>query len=67
MHDSQNFDHDNNGPSPPDGAQSSADKNELPLKSYYYDDSTGYEIYREESETGEQADSDDGELKPEAS
>jgi hypothetical protein len=67
MHDSQNSDHGKYEPSPQDDAQSFEDKNELPLKSYYYDDSTGYEIYREESETDEQVDNDDGELRPEAS
>ena len=59
MHDSQKSDQSKNEPSPVDDTQSFEDKNELPLKSYYYDDSTGYEIYREEGETGEQVDSDE--------
>jgi hypothetical protein len=63
MHDPQNSHHINKDPRIPDDAQSSGDKNELPSRSYYYDDSTGYEVYDEESETAEQGDSEAEELK----
>ncbi|HMG73912.1 MAG TPA: hypothetical protein VK582_10460 [Pyrinomonadaceae bacterium] len=34
----------------PEADEESRDQNESPSKSYYYDDATGYEIYKEESD-----------------
>ena len=42
--------------SSPASDKDSRDQNESPPKSYYYDDATGYEIYKEESDDDEGGD-----------
>jgi hypothetical protein len=53
MSDKQNpgLDKDNSSPT---ADEQSRDQNESPVKSYYYDDATGYEIYKEESDDDEE-------------
>jgi len=53
----------NNAPVTNDKNDSQNKGGESP-KSYYYDDSTGYEIYDEENETEEDADDVDGQSRP---
>ena len=48
MQDSQNSKQGKSQPSPANEAESPGDKDESRPKSYYYDDSTGYETYDEE-------------------
>ena len=50
MHDSQNSSRNKNEQATANDEQSLPDETVPPKKSYYYDDSTGYEIYDEESE-----------------
>lgn len=59
MGDKQNsrLDEDESSPAPADGSE--REKSGEP-RSYYYDDATGYEIYKEEDETGADADEQDG-------
>jgi hypothetical protein len=58
MGDKQNsrLDEDESSPAPVDGSEQ--EKSGEP-RSYYYDDATGYEIYKEEDETDEDADEQD--------
>ena len=58
MRDSQSSGRRDNEPSSKDDTQSSQGKNESSSKSYYYDDSTGYEVYDEESESDGQTEAD---------
>jgi len=57
MGDSQNSRLDDNQPP-------TNDKSDSRDGSYYYDDSTGYEIYDEETETEEDIDDDDCQSRP---
>ena len=50
MSDKQNSNPDFDESLPADDEQSYPDKGESGSKSYYYDDSTGYEIYSDESD-----------------
>ena len=56
MSDKQNpgLDKDNSSPA---SDEQSRDQNESPAKSYYYDDATGYEIYKEESDDADEEES----------
>jgi hypothetical protein len=60
MSDKQNLSHGEDESSPA-GDQKSRDQSGSSPKSYYYDDSTGYEIYQEETETDEEAEAPDEE------
>ncbi len=55
MSDKQNSNPDFDELLPADDEQSYPDKSESGSKSYYYDDSTGYEIYEEQSEEDDQS------------
>lgn len=55
MRNSQNSEVPNELPSPIRDDEPSAEKNQPP-KNYYYDDATGYEIYRDETEDEEERD-----------
>ena len=57
MSDKQNPNSDFDELLPADDAQSYPDKSKSESKSYYYDDSTGYEIYKEESDDDDQNES----------
>ena len=54
MRDSQNSAISNEQPSPNQNDGPSREKNPPSQNSYYYDDATGYEIYHEEGENGEE-------------
>ncbi len=56
MDDSQNSSSDPHHPRPNDDEPDFVKKPSQPTESYYYDDSTGYEIYDEETESEEQRD-----------
>jgi len=56
MSDKQNPGLDKDSSSPASDEQS-RDQNESPAKSYYYDDATGYEIYKEESDDADEEES----------
>lgn len=60
MGDKQNprLDKDETSPASADGA--AREKSGEARRSYYYDDATGYEIYKEEDETDEDVDEQDG-------
>lgn len=62
MADSQNSTLDDNQPLTND--KSDSHDGGSSSKSYYYDDSTGYEIYDEETETAEDIDDDGGQSRP---
>ena len=59
MRDSQNSDVSNEQPSPVRDDTLSGEKRQPSRNSYYYDDATGYEIYREETEDEEERERDD--------
>ena len=56
MSDKQNpgLDKDNSSPA---SDEQSRDQTEAPAKSYYYDDATGYEIYKEETDDADEEES----------
>lgn len=54
MRDPQNSVTSNEHPSPTQNDEPSREKNQPSQNSYYYDDATGYEIYREGSENEEE-------------
>jgi hypothetical protein len=56
MSDKQNHGLDKDNSSPASDEQS-RDQNESPAKSYYYDDATGYEIYKEETDDADEEES----------
>ena len=56
MSDKQNHGPDKDNSSPASDEQS-RDQTEAPAKSYYYDDATGYEIYKEESDDADEEES----------
>jgi len=56
MSDKQNHGPDKDNSSPAADEQS-RDQNESPAKRYYYDDATGYEIYKEESDDADEEES----------
>ena len=56
MSDKQNHGLDKDNSSPASDEQS-RDQNASPAKSYYYDDATGYEIYKEESDDTDEEES----------
>jgi hypothetical protein len=61
MRDKQNPAVGNDGTSPEEDGQSRREKSGEAPRSYYYDDATGYEIYKDEEavEPDEQVDSED--------
>ena len=60
MRDKQNPAVVNDGTSPVEDGQSRHEKSGETPRSYYYDDATGYEVYKEEDETDEEVDGQDG-------
>jgi len=59
MSDKQNHgpDKDNSSPASDEQSREQNGHDESPAKSYYYDDATGYEIYKEESDDADEEES----------
>jgi hypothetical protein len=61
MRDKQNAGLDNDESSPTRDEETTPQESGRTPRSYYYDDATGYEIYEEETDTGEEAEDPDEE------